>query len=128
MSEPGEGLAAILSAWAHVLRTGATAELAAILDPDVVWQGILPGQICRGRDEVLDILGRNRPRPPRITRLEAQESGERVAVFVEGPDFPAGDPLPAGAPRSLVLTFRGGKVVEMRSFARRGEAFGLLAR
>ena len=127
VSEPGGGLAAILAAWTAMLRTGGTDELAAILDPDVVWWGILPEQVCHGRDETLDILARNRPRPPRITRVEAQESGHRVAVSVEGPDFPAGGPLPADAPRSLLFTFRGGKVIEMQSLPGRDAAFALLS-
>ncbi len=127
MSEPGTNLSLILSAWFGMLRTASTEELASILDETVVWQGILPEQVCGNRDEVLNVLGRNRRRPPRLTRIEAQEMGDRVAVSVEGPDFPDTDGLEAGAPRALVFTFKDGKVVRMESLASRDSAFELAA-
>ncbi|HYA00858.1 MAG TPA: nuclear transport factor 2 family protein [Candidatus Binatia bacterium] len=133
MSEQGDKLAAVASAWTAMLRSGRVEELAAILDDDVVWQGLLPELVCRGREQVLNVMVRNRGRPPRITRFEAEEIGDRVAVSVEGPDFGAGpgDPeapqLPAGAPRSLVFTFRGGMVVRMESLPSRDAAFSLAA-
>jgi hypothetical protein len=123
MSETGENLALILSAWTDMLRRGDTQALAAMLDEKVVWQGILPEQVCRNRDEVLNLLVRNRPRPPRLTRIEAEEFGDRVAVSVAGPDFPDNEALAAKAPRSLVFTFRDGRVVKMQSLATRDAAF-----
>jgi hypothetical protein len=123
MSDEGAYLALILSAWTEMLRRGETGPLAAILHENVVWQGIQPEQICGNREEVLDLLVRNRRRPPRLTRIEAEEFGDRVAVSVNGPDFPENENLAAGAPRSLVFTFSDGKVVRMESFASREAAF-----
>ncbi len=56
-----------------------------------MWTGIFPDDICHNRQEVVDTLVRNRPRAPRITRIEAEEKGNLVAISVEGPDF-QGDP------------------------------------
>ncbi|MGD1034246.1 MAG: nuclear transport factor 2 family protein [Candidatus Dormibacteria bacterium] len=133
MSESGENLALVVSAWTGMFRSGSSDALAALLDENVVWQGLQPGLSCGDRGQVLRILGRWRSHPPRITRLEAEEFGDRVAISVEGPDFPAiSDPseaplLAAGAPRSLVFTFRDGRVVRMESLPSRDAAFAVAA-
>lgn len=80
---------------------------------------------------MLHTLERLRAHPPRITRIEAEEFGDRVAISVEGPDFPAisesaeAQLLAPGAPRSLVFTFRAGRVVRMESLHSRDAAFAL---
>ena len=125
MAEIGGNLSMIVGAWTAMLSSGKTEALGAILDEGVNWQGVMPGELCRNRDEVLDILVRNRRRAARITRIEAAELGDRVVVSVDGPDFKEMDGRPPG-PRSLVFTFRGGRVVRMESFATRDAAFELL--
>jgi hypothetical protein len=127
MGEQGENLARIVSAWLAVLRSGDLVELAGLLDPNVVWQGVHPDEICRNRGQVLDILVRNKVRPPRLTRIEASEHGDSVAVSVQGPDFPETDTLTADAPRSLVFTFQAGMVVRIESFSTADAAFALVA-
>jgi hypothetical protein len=125
----GANLSAVLGAWTAMMASGGAAELAAILDDAVVWQGLRPELVCRGREHVLDLLVRNRGRPPRITRIELEEFGDRVAVCVEGLDFTGpigsdGEPLlPPGAPRSLVLSMREGRVARMDSFPSREAAW-----
>jgi hypothetical protein len=109
-----------------MLRTGRTAELAGILAADVVWQGLRPELRCANRDQVLGVLVRNRGRPPRITRIEAQERGAQVAVSVEGADLPEAPVELATAARSLVFTFRDGRVVRMESLPDRDAAFARL--
>jgi hypothetical protein len=126
--ETGERLARLLSAWAAYLRTGRTDELAAMLDEGVVWQGLLPELVCNGRDQVLDMMVRNRGGAPRLTHIEAEEAGRQVAVSVEGPDFPDNGLLAAAAPRSLVFTFSGPRVVHIQSTSSRDAAFALLDR
>lgn len=119
----GENLALIIAAWTDMLRSGSTDALKGLLDEQVVWNGMYPSEICNGRQEVLGILVRNRPRAPRITRIEAEENGDQVAVSVDGPDFPGDDRRPPGGPRSLVFTFRNGHVIRMQSLKSRDEAF-----
>ncbi|MGD1054103.1 MAG: hypothetical protein ABR950_09795 [Candidatus Dormibacteria bacterium] len=131
MSEIGDNLAVLVAAWTGMFRSGSSQSLAGVLDENAVWQGLRPELVCSNRSQVLGILGRMSERPPRITRIEAEEFGERVVISVEGPDFPvisdASDaPLLApGAPRSLVFTFRAGKVVRMESLPSRDAAFAL---
>lgn len=122
MSEPGANLAAMLEAWTSLLRTGSTDELGAILDGKVVWDGVVPEARCSGRSQVLRYL-RVGGRPPRLTRVEADEAGDDVVISVDSPDFEANEWLAAGAPRSLRFTFRDGRVVRMRSFPNRDLAF-----
>ena len=123
----GENLALIVAALTDVLRRGSTDSLQALLDEKVVWTGIFSDDICHNRQEVLDTLVRNRPRAPRITRIEAEEKGNLVAISVEGPDFQGDDRLPPGDPRSLVFTFQEGHVIRMQSLKSRDEAFRLVA-
>jgi ketosteroid isomerase-like protein len=112
----------VLATWS----TSGVDALADVLDPDVVWQGLSAELVCTGRDQVLALLGRRRW-PLRVSRIEAAEAGDRVAISVEGPDFPSTDLLGAADPRSLVLTFRDGRVVRMESFRTAGEAFAHLS-
>ncbi|MGA2284480.1 MAG: nuclear transport factor 2 family protein [Candidatus Dormibacteria bacterium] len=131
MSEIGDNLALLVAAWTGIFRSGGGEALAGILDEKVVWHGLLPDLVCSDRAQVLRILDRFRARPRRITRIEAEEFGDRVAISVEGPDFPAMTDaaethvLAPGAPRSLVFTFRDGKVVRMESLPSRDAAFAL---
>jgi hypothetical protein len=125
--DAGDRLATVVSSWTALVRAGDVGPLEGILAEDVVWQGLLPELVCHGRTEVMGLLSRFGERPPRITRLEAAEAGERVAISVDGPDFPEIDEVrAAGGPRSLVFVFDRGKVVRMESFADREEAFAAL--
>jgi hypothetical protein len=131
MNEIGDNLAVLVSAWTGMFRSGSSEALTAILDENVAWQGVLPELLCSDRTQVLHILERLRTHPPRITRIEAEEFGDRMAISVEGPDFPAisdsgeAQLLAQGAPRSLVFTFRDGRVVRMESLPSRDAAFAL---
>jgi hypothetical protein len=37
-------------------------DFAELLAPDVVWVGLWPGELCRNRDDVLEMFGRMRDR------------------------------------------------------------------
>src|SRR5487761_38353 len=130
MSEPGSNLARVVAIWGEMAPSQTMAPLADAMAEDVVWQGLLPELICRGRAEVCGVLG-SAPggRLPSVTRMEAEEWGDRVVLTVEGPDFgpgPAGSALePAGGPRTLALSFHDGRVVHIESFATREEALGV---
>jgi hypothetical protein len=123
----GENLALIVAAWTDMLRRGSTDALQDLLDEKVVWNGIFPDEICHDRQEVIGILVRNRPRAPRISRIEAEEKGDQVAVSVDGPEFQGDDRRRAGGPPSLVFTFHKGHVIRMQSLKSRDEAFRLVA-
>lgn len=113
-------LESIVAAWTEALR-GRADPLAALLREDVVWQGVLPEQICRNREEVVERMARSRG--PRLTRFEAEAIGDSVVVSVEGAEFP---PL-AGQldqrQRSLVFRFADDLIVRIDSAPSRERAF-----
>jgi ketosteroid isomerase-like protein len=82
------------------------------LAPDVVWIGRYPGELCRNRGEVLEML------------RHAQETGVRPEpeiVFEEDSLFVV-DPHLDG--RHQVITLRDGLVSEVRAFVSREAAMG----
>lgn len=130
MTEAGSNLARVLAIWGEMADRHTMAPLADAMAENVVWQGLLPELVCHGRDEVRNRLGSARAgQLPRVTRMEAEEVGDRVVITVEGPDFgpgPAGSALePVGGPRTLVLSFENGRIVRMESFATRQEALSV---
>ncbi|MGH7640850.1 MAG: hypothetical protein ACREN7_07405 [Candidatus Dormibacteria bacterium] len=127
MSEPGSNLARVLAVWGEMSQSRSMAPLVGAMTDDVVWQGLLPELTCHGRDEVSSVLSSfGAGQLPRVTRMAAEELGERLVLTVEGPDFgqgPAGSQLePVGGPRTLVLWFQGGRITRMESFATRDAA------
>ena len=130
MTEPGSNLARVLTLLGEMSRSQTMAPLVDAMSDDVVWQGLLPELVCHGRDEVRDVLGSARGgQLPRVTRLEAEEAGDRVVLTVESPDLgpgPAGPGLEGlGGPRTLVFRFEDAKIVRMESFATRQEALSV---
>jgi hypothetical protein len=122
----GANLQLVIAAWTDLFARGSIDALADLLAPDVVWNGAFPDEICHNRDEVLDILVRSRTRVPRITRLEAEEKGDQVAISVQGPDF-QGDGRRLVGPPSIMFTFRNRHVIRMKSLKSRDEAFRMVS-
>ncbi len=123
MTENSYFLGDVLAAWIAMLRTGSTTELASLLDTNVAWRGVLPGQICHNREEVLNLLTRQGRRHPRLTRIEAEERGDRVVVSVHSPDFPELEGHARKDVRSIVFSFRNGVIINMDAFGSRDAAF-----
>ena len=114
-TRPGKNLANVLWAWSNIVRTGSTNGLADILDPEVVWQGALPGSISRGRGEVLAVLADNPA--PTLARIEVQELGDRVLLTMEGPDFPVTEGHLPGL-RCRTFTLRDGRVCRIQTLGK----------
>lgn len=130
MSEPGSNLARVLALLGEISQGQTMEPFVDATAEDVVWQGLRPELVCRGRAEVRDVLGSARGgRLPRVTRMEAEEVGDRVVMTIEGPDLgsgPAGGAFePVGGLRTLALSFKEGRIVRMESFASRQEALGV---
>lgn len=117
MAPPGSHLMTVLRAVPAWLVDGDLQRLASLFAEDAVWQGIQDWQVCTGRDEITERLGRAGSRGIRLTGLEVHEEGDRVVVRAESPDLPETEDLAAGAPRSLAFTFRDGLVVRMETLA-----------
>jgi hypothetical protein len=82
------------------------------LAPDVVWIGRYPGELCRNREQVLEML------------RHAQEQGMRPEpeIVYEEEELLVVDPHLDG--RHQVITLRDGLVSEVRAFVSRDAAMG----
>jgi hypothetical protein len=54
---PRNNMVIILGALADTVRTQDIEHLTGLLDTDVVWEGVHPGQRCDGRDQAMRVLG-----------------------------------------------------------------------
>jgi ketosteroid isomerase-like protein len=105
------------------LESADFAQFVASLAPDVVWVGLRPGQLCRGRDEVVATFRQ---------ALESGKSGSpEVVAGVEGQIVvdPHVEPPYEHAPElHHVFVVEDGRIVEMRDYPNRRaalEAVGL---
>ena len=91
------------------------------LDPDVVWIGVYPGQLCRNREGVLSMLDA----PPTSTRSVSPELvGERDGMFAVAVHP---DPPPPWVPDlHQVIVTAGDRIVELRDYRSREEALAAL--
>ena len=82
------------------------------LAQDVVWIGILPGELCRNREQVMALLGR------------ARDRGRRVApeIVFDREDLLVIDPHLEDSERHQVFVLRNGLVAEMRAYPDREAA------
>jgi hypothetical protein len=69
-------------------------DLADVLTPDVVWVGLWPGQLCRNRDDVLEMFARMREREVQL----------RPTVVLDREDVLVVDPGADGRHHVLVLS------------------------
>ena len=85
-------------------------DFADALTPDVVWVGLWPGELCRNRDDVLEMFARMREREVRV----------QPAVVLERDDVLVVDPHLDG--RHHVLVLDDGLVSEVRVYPDRRSA------
>jgi ketosteroid isomerase-like protein len=114
----------ILGLLTETLRAQDTEHLAGLLDQDVVWEGVHPGQRCDGRDQALGVLrGFFARRVLAFDAVEVIERGDSVVVGIHGPGFNAtpGDFDTVGQ-AFHVLTLRDGAIVRWRAYLDRGDA------
>jgi hypothetical protein len=89
------------------------------LDPQVVWVGVLPGQLCRNREQVLSTLsGLSRAVRPEIVA----DTGDRLVVD------PHLDPPPDFFPglHQVYVLDETERIVEMRDYPSRQSALAAL--
>jgi hypothetical protein len=96
--------------------------LAPMLDPEVELLWWEPGEWdCHGRDDVLSLLRERKSEGAGTAAVELIDAGgekivaSRVATSEDGPG--------AGLRPATLIIFRGDKVIKMRQFRRREEAF-----
>jgi hypothetical protein len=82
------------------------------LAPDVVWIGLWPGELCRNRDDVLEMFVRMRER--------AQELRSRPSIVLDKDGVLVVDPGLDG--RHHVIVLQGDEVSEVRVYPDRSSA------
>jgi ketosteroid isomerase-like protein len=121
-SRPSSDLELFVAEWLTALARCDLDAAAALVDPEVVWQGIREDFVCRGRAQVLDMLRgtlRHRPRP---TALEVV-AGEGAVVFgVLSPDLTEIGGVPTGGRLFSVYRIRAGRIVAVEDHLDRDEA------
>jgi ketosteroid isomerase-like protein len=111
--------------WLDAMRRGDIELMATRLAPDLVYQGVQPDWVCRGRDEVLARFRSRAGRLPPVEHLELVAAGDSVVLSVRGPGV--GPPIEgtedgAAGQATVVFTLRDGVITEMRDYRHRSEA------
>jgi ketosteroid isomerase-like protein len=107
--------------WEAMARGDLTV-LESALSAAAQWHGVEEGQLCRSRQEILEVIKRNLPGRLRGRIEETIQDGPRVVVAFR-PERPASvdRPLDQGV-AYVVLTIADGKITEMRGCADRAAA------
>jgi ketosteroid isomerase-like protein len=114
----------ILRALADTARAQDIEHLTGLLDEDVVWEGVHPGQRCDGRSQAMGVLGGFfASRELVFDAVEVIARGDAVVVGIPGPGM-------NGIPEDFetvgcvfhVFTLRNGLVVRWRSYLDREDA------
>jgi ketosteroid isomerase-like protein len=87
-----------------------------VLAEDVVWVGLSPGELCRTREQVLEMLGRGRSRERTAEPEIVAERDDKLVV----------DPHLADAERHQLFVVSDGLVSEIRSYPDRATALAAL--
>ena len=108
-------------AW-DALIAGGPEVLGEVLAPDAQWYGVEDGQLCDGREAIIDVMSRNLAGRLRGRVEEAIQDGSRVIVAFR-PEQPAqlDRPVDEGI-AYMVVTIRDGHIVEMKGCADRPAA------
>jgi len=85
-------------------------DIAGVLTPDAVWVGLYPGELCRNRDQVLEMFG----------RLRSREDQLRPTVVAKRDDILIVDP--GIDERHHVLVLDGDLISEVRVYPDRRAA------
>ncbi|MGH3037966.1 MAG: VOC family protein [Gaiellaceae bacterium] len=105
------------------LRSGDQDTAAALLDHEVVWQGLRDDWRCEGRRDVLDTFRWGLEEHREIDGLELARSGDRVVLGIRGATITGVDDDPLDGRIYNVFTLRGGRIVRIADYRSRREAF-----
>ena len=114
----------VLGVLADTLRSQDIEHLAGLLDQQVVWEGVHPGQRCDGREEAMNVLGGFfASRALTFDAVEVIALGEVVVVGIQGPGFNGiPDDFETFGQVFHVFTLRDGLVVHWKAYLDRDDA------
>lgn len=114
----------ILGVLADTLREQDPERIAALLAPDVVWEGARPDMRCEGRDQAMNLIRRRfEYGPVTVHAVEVVAGDDAVVVGMRGPGFNGtpGDVETVGETYN-VYNLEGGLIVHWRDFLGREDA------
>lgn len=117
-----ENLEIVLLDYLGAIRNGDHERLRALLDPDVIWQGLHDDWVCHGPEQVIEMLQEGLERRRDVAALEFIRAGDRVVMGVRGPamDEVGGEPL--GGQIFNVFTLRNGRIARIEDHRLQTEA------
>jgi ketosteroid isomerase-like protein len=104
------------------LRRGDSDAAAALLDPEITWQGLHEDWVCHGREEVMDTFRSGLEERRALEAIEFTTSGDHVVLGVRGPGIVEVGGEPLGGQIFNVFTLRDGRIVRIEDYRGRGEA------
>jgi ketosteroid isomerase-like protein len=107
--------------WFDALRRRDREAMADALDPNVAWQGVRPGLVCHGPDEVVAAFVTGYDANQEIDSLELLGSDVHVVLGVRAPDLAVDDVETAGEIYN-VFTIEGGRITRIEDYLERRAA------
>ena len=117
-----ENLETVMIDFFGALRRGDFDAAAALLDPDIAWQGLREEWVCRGREEVLATFRSGLEQRREIDALEFTRGGDQVVLGARGPSISEVGGEPLGGQIFNVFTLRNGRIVGIDDYRGRTEA------
>ncbi len=117
-----ENLETVMIDFFGALRGGDIDAAAALLDSDVVWQGLREEWVCHGREEVLDTFRWRIEQRREVDALEFIRGGDRVVFGARGPSMTEVGGEPLGGQIFNVFRLRNGRIVRIDDYRSRTEA------
>ncbi len=108
--------------WLDTLRRDDLEALKAMLEPDIVWQGLREEWACHGADEVVDTFAGERDARAEIDAIELIGAERHAILHAHGAGLTAIDDLPLPDGIYNLFTIEDGKVTRIDDFAERGKA------
>jgi ribosomal protein S18 acetylase RimI-like enzyme len=107
--------------WFDALRRRDTESMAAALDPGVVWQGVRPGLVCHGPDEVIAAFVTAYDANQEIDSLELLGGDSHIVLGAHAREL-AIDNVDSGGEIYNVFTIESGKITRIEDYLQREEA------
>jgi limonene-1,2-epoxide hydrolase len=111
-----------LIAWLDAMRAKDLEAAIAYFEPDVVWEGLVPGVECANRDDVREMLSESINEDIDVEHLEVIGSDHYAVLGVRSPQLDELAGVKLHGQLFNVFTIRGDRIVRVRDFALRGEA------
>ena len=104
------------------LRRGDFDAAAALLDPEVSWQGLREEWVCHGRDEVIETFRWGLERRREVDALEFTRAGDQVVLGARGASISEVEGEPLEGQIFNVFTLRDGRITRIVDYPQRSEA------